>query len=45
MPVLQCEFGHTAVSKQIFTIGYEGLDAEQLGGALIEQLAGLFDMP
>lgn len=34
MPVQQREFGHTTVSKQIFTIGYEGLDSEQLGGIL-----------
>ena len=34
MLVLKREFGHTAVSKQIFTIGYEGLDPEQLGGIL-----------
>ena len=36
MPVLKRESGHTAVSKQIFTIGYEGLDSEQLGGILRE---------
>lgn len=31
MPVLKRESGHTAVSKQIFTIGYEGLVSDQLG--------------
>ena len=30
------EFGGRAVGKQIFTIGYEGLDSEQLGGLLRE---------
>ena len=34
MPALKRESGHTAVSKQIFTIGYEGLDSERLGGVL-----------
>jgi len=31
VPVLKRESGHTAVSKQIFTIGYEGLVSDQLG--------------
>lgn len=34
MSVPQWEFGHTAVSKEIFTIGYEGLDSEQFAGIL-----------
>ncbi len=36
MPAVTCEFGGRAVGKQIFTIGYEGLDSEQLGGLLRE---------
>ncbi len=34
MPVPQRESGHASVSKQIFTIGYEGLDSERLGSVL-----------
>ncbi len=34
MPDLKHEFGHAAVNKQIFTIGYEGLDAEHFPGIL-----------
>ncbi len=41
MPGSQSEFGHTAVSKQIFTIGYEGLDSEQLGGILRDAGVGM----
>jgi uncharacterized protein (DUF488 family) len=34
VPVPKRESGHAVVSKQIFTIGYEGLDSERLGGVL-----------
>lgn len=34
MSVPQRESGHTAVSKLLFTIGYEGLDSERLGSVL-----------
>ena len=34
MPVPKRKSGHAAVSKQLFTIGYEGLDSERLGSVL-----------
>ena len=34
MPVPKHKSGHAAVSKQLFTIGYEGLDSERLGSVL-----------
>ena len=34
MPVPTHESGHAPVSKQLFTIGYEGLDSERFGSVL-----------
>jgi len=39
--VLKRESGHTVVSKQIFTIGYEGLDSERLGSVLNSEGVGV----